>query len=120
MTEEFDFQLISYKLQYMHKALKDAGLLNVISVRLDKTIEWSNTPTPQQVTQANNILSGIDLNTLIDIERNNIIEKYQEAITRLEQIRDSTNPTNAQVIAAVKDIAKYQVILLNFLKRIIV
>lgn len=46
--------------------------------------------------------------------------EYQAALTRLEQIRDATNPTNAQVIAAVKDIAKYQVMLLKFLKKFLV
>lgn len=119
MSEELNFELISFKLQYMHSELIKAGL-PVVSVRMDKTIEWETPPTAQQITQATTILNNINLNTLTDLDKANIIAEYQIAITRLDQIQNAVNPTNAQVIAAVKDLAKYQLLLLKFLKRILV
>lgn len=44
---------------------------------------------------------------------------YQTVITRLEQIESAANPTNAQVIAAVRDIAKYERWLYKVLRRMI-
>lgn len=47
-------------------------------------------------------------------------DDYQAAITRLEQIQAAVNPTNAQVIQAVKDLAKYQEIIIKFIARTII
>lgn len=44
--------------------------------------------------------------------------QYQTAITRLEQIRDAVAPTNAQVVAAVKDLANYQLQILRFIRKL--
>jgi len=42
--------------------------------------------------------------------------EYSAAITRLTQIEAAAAPTNAQVIAAIRDMAKYQRELLQFLR----
>ena len=44
---------------------------------------------------------------------------YQTAITRLAQIETAVNPTNTQVIAAIKDIAKFLRLTLKVLARIL-
>lgn len=45
-------------------------------------------------------------------------ENYLTAITRLEQIQKATNVTNAQTVAAIKDIALIQERILKLLKKI--
>lgn len=46
-------------------------------------------------------------------------DQYQAAVDRLLQIENAVNPTNAQVIAAIKDIAHYERIIARILARII-
>lgn len=46
-------------------------------------------------------------------------QAYQNMLTRLQQIQNATNPTNAQVIQAVKDLALYQERILRVLAKII-
>jgi hypothetical protein len=95
---------ISYKLLYMHKALTDAGL-PIVSVRLDKSIVWATEPTPTEEATAASILAAINLDTLEDMDKSRLKTEYQNTLVQLQQIDDATNPTNAQVIAAVKFLA---------------
>jgi len=44
---------------------------------------------------------------------------YQVMITRLEQIEGAASPTNAQVIAAVRDLATYQKRIMQYLKAVL-
>jgi hypothetical protein len=44
---------------------------------------------------------------------------YQTMITRLEQIESVANPTNAQVVAAVRDLATYQKRIMKYLKTVL-
>lgn len=54
----------------------------------------------------------------VDNDRAQLRDQYQAMITRLEQIQAATNPTNAQVIQAVKDEALYIQRLMKVLKNI--
>jgi hypothetical protein len=47
-------------------------------------------------------------------------DEYQAAKTRLSQIENAANPTNAQVIQAIRDIAKYERLLAKLLARFII
>lgn len=46
--------------------------------------------------------------------------EYQVAVARLEQIQAAQNPTNAQVVQAIKDLALYQEKILKYLAKNIV
>lgn len=58
-----------------------------------------------------------ELQTEIDIEQ--LREAYVNMIARLEQIQAATNPTNAQVIQAIKDEALYIERIMKFLKKLL-
>lgn len=54
---------------------------------------------------------------LLEIEVSQLKEEYQQTIDTLQQIEDAQSPTNAQVIAAVKFLAKTMRLLLKLLAR---
>lgn len=49
-----------------------------------------------------------------------IKDEYQNMITRLEQIQSAINPTNTQIIQAIKDEALYIERVMKFMKNILV
>lgn len=49
-------------------------------------------------------------------DRADLKSKYDAAITRLEAIRDAVSPTNAQVVAALRDVARYQIHILKYIR----
>lgn len=49
-------------------------------------------------------------------DRADLKSKYEAAITRLEAIRDAVSPTNAQVVAALRDVARYQIHILKYIR----
>ena len=51
-------------------------------------------------------------------DRETLKTQYATAATRLAQIRDTASPTNAQVIAAVRDLAAYQLQILKYIRRL--
>ena len=51
-------------------------------------------------------------------ERQQFKDQYQAIIDRLTQIENATNPTNAQVIAAVRDLARYERLTLRALAKL--
>lgn len=55
----------------------------------------------------------------VDANRDQIKSAYQAMITRLEQIQSVSNPTNAQVVAAVQDEALYLERILKVLKTMV-
>lgn len=50
------------------------------------------------------------------VDRADLQTQYATAVTRLEQIRDTASPTNAQVVAAVRDVAAIQLRMLKYLR----
>ena len=52
----------------------------------------------------------------LNIEKDVIKQAYQDAITTLGQIQAATNPTNAQVVQATKNLAEIQEKVLKFIK----
>ena len=57
-----------------------------------------------------------------DINKKNLKDEYNNAVTRLEQIRDYSQATisQANLIAVLKDIAKIQLVILKFIARNVV
>ena len=51
-------------------------------------------------------------------DRADLKAQYAAAETRLTQIRDAASPTNAQVIAAVRDLAAFQLRILKYIRRL--
>lgn len=54
---------------------------------------------------------------VIDNDKKNIKDQYDTAVARLLQIENASNPNNAQVIQAVRDIAKFLRLLLIFIAK---
>ena len=53
---------------------------------------------------------------LYQAHRADLKTQYTTAVTRLEQIRDAASPTNAQVIAALRDVAAIQLRMLKYIR----
>jgi len=47
-------------------------------------------------------------------------DEYEAAKARLLQIENATNPTNAQVIAAIRDMAKYERLMAKLLAKLLI
>lgn len=60
---------------------------------------------------------GLPVTLNADSDRAQVRDEYQNAITTLMQIENAASPTNAQVVAAVKFLAKTLRLLLKFLAR---
>lgn len=77
-------------------------------------------PTPENLEHLINFTPEAQADVLAkqqDIQQ--IKDLYLTIIARLQQIEDAANPTNAQVIAAVRDIARYERYIFKVLKRMI-
>lgn len=77
-------------------------------------------PIPENLEHLINFTPEAQAETLAkqqDIQQ--IKDLYVTIINRLQQIEDAINPTNAQIIEAVRDIARYQRYIFKVLKRMI-
>ena len=103
--------------------LKSAGL-PVISASDDGSVVMGDMTEAQETLYNDTVLSYFNPSGYNDLvlsrsERQTIRQEVQNMITRLDQIQAATNPTNAQVIQAVKDEALYIERILRFLVRIV-
>ncbi|MBI5469017.1 MAG: hypothetical protein HY891_07765 [Deltaproteobacteria bacterium] len=62
-------------------------------------------------------MADIPIVIAIDTDKQTVNAAYAQAITDLQAIQAATDPTNAQVVAAVKKLADIQEKLLEFLAR---
>ena len=51
-----------------------------------------------------------------DADRADLKTQYATAVARLEQIRDTASPTNAQVVQALRDVAQIQLRVLKYIR----
>lgn len=106
----------------LHRELVTAGI-PINGVDSNGNIYFMATATAEQRTQAAAILAAhdpIDYDAISDLaNRQALKSSYQNMITRLEQIQSATNPTNAQVVAAVQDEAIFIERLLKVLKALL-
>lgn len=68
-----------------------------------------------------NLLDPTRAQRLLDTiaDRESLKIQYQAAIDRLQQIENAVSPTNAQIIQAIRDIAKYERLIIKVLARLI-
>ena len=87
------------------------------------SITWSTPPTDEQMQLCRDIvLQYVDPTAQADIQagradRAQIKAELQATITQLKAIEDAVSPTNAQVIAAVKFLARTLRLMLKLLAR---
>lgn len=82
---------------------------HIESTATDTQIE-SLLGTPLTITEQNYLSD-------FTVDRQQIKNQYQSTIDRLIQIENATSPTNAQVIQAVRDLAKFVRLLLKLLTK---
>ena len=109
---------LSFNVRKLHELLLNANL-PIVSVREDKSLDWEREPTPTELLLAQSICDGLDFNTLKDTDKEQIKAEYNSILTTLEQIESVQAPTNAQVVAAIKFLAKTIRLVLRVLKRIL-
>lgn len=90
----------------------DASIYHIVEVYTSANPNTVHQIFLQQTTQG-------ELDDLADwaAKRDQIKSEYLSTMTTLQQIEDTQSPTNAQVVAAVKFLAKTLRILLRFLAR---
>jgi len=100
--------------------LQNAGL-PVFSTNGETQATFTRTLTPQEEDIYENLLDPGRQARLIEqtTSMTQIRSEYQNMITRLEQIQAANNPTNAQIIQAVKDEALYIERLMKVLAKLI-
>lgn len=88
------------------------GTFFLVESTIDRPTLESLLSTPQTAEEAQYLVDrATDWQALKD--------QYQAAVDRLLQIENAVNPTNAQVVQAVKDIAHYERILAKVLAKLI-
>lgn len=63
--------------------------------------------------------NGVESVVAVDADKSQIRAEYQQTIDQLTTIENTVNPTNAQVIAAVKYLAKTLRLLLKIIARLV-
>lgn len=107
----------------LYTNLLDAGL-PVISATEGGEISMGSMTHEQQVLCDDIILSYFQPAAYAELQvyrldKQQFKNEYQDTITQLQSIEDAVNPTNAQVIAAIKLLAKVLRLLLKLLARIV-
>lgn len=105
--------------------LQAAGLPISDAAEDGNSITWAASPTDLQLQSCRDIvLQYVDPTTYNNQQQDKTLRQqlqtdYQNTITQLEAIQNTASPTNAQVIAAVKYLAKTLELLIKILVRIL-
>ena len=88
----------------------------IIDIQLS-LVKWSaNTYT---VSTGQLLKNGLPFTIIEDTDRSQLKSTYQNMITRLDQIQAASNPTNAQIVQAIKDEALYIERIMKVIKTVV-
>jgi hypothetical protein len=99
-------------------------LVSVSALAESGAISMSAMTQAQEVVFRDILLSHFPPSKYADVltertERADLKAQVAAAITRLEQIKNAATPTNAQVIAAIRDMATYEEVIIKVLVRLV-
>src|SRR5690349_17560429 len=74
---------------------------------------------PYTISNGKLFKNNVEAAITIDVDKSTLKTEYTTAVARLQQIETAASPTNPQVIQAIRDMARYQRLMLKILARLL-